>query len=388
MSGTARSPCEPGLNAPADPSVGKVMTRHRVLLAALPLSALLLTACGGGVTSDAGAPAPALESAASGQSGLRAGSVDDNAGFAAYLDYQKKFAAGDEQVRGADVSGRRIVTVTDGRGRPLFGAAVQAGDQTARTYADGRALIFGDGRITVSYGGATGTATSDAPKVKLPVTRPEGRAKLQVLFLIDTTGSMGDEIGRLTASVDSVAARIAKLPAEPELELGMTLYRDKGDEYLTRTTDFTADVGTFREQLAAVRADGGGDTPEDLNAALAEALAKPAWREDAVKLVFLIADAPPHLDYDGPDYLTEARRAAGRGIKIEPIASSGLDAQGEYIYRQLAQLTMGRFTFLTYGADGVSPGDETEHHVSEYAVLSLDDLVVKLVTDELKPLSG
>ncbi|MFF4621536.1 vWA domain-containing protein [Nonomuraea jabiensis] len=362
------------------------MTRHRALLAVLPLSAVLLTACAGAGTPRAGAPESKSE--AQGQSGLRAGSVDDNAAFTAYLDYRKKFADGAQEVRDADVSGRRIVTVRDRGGRPLFGATVQAGDQKARTYADGRALIFGDGRITVSYGGATAAATGPAPKVKLPVTAPEGRAKLQVLFLIDTTGSMGDEIGRLTAGVDSVAARIAKLSAGPELELGMTLYRDKGDEFVTRTTDFTADVGTFREQLTAVRAEGGGDTPEDLNAALAEALAKPAWREDAVKLVFLIADAPPHLDYDGPDYLTEARRAAERGIKIEPIASSGLDDQGEYIFRQLAQLTMGRFTFLTYGADGVSPGDRTEHHVSEYAVLALDDLVVKLVADELKPLSG
>ncbi|MEV0381127.1 hypothetical protein [Nonomuraea sp. NPDC050643] len=361
------------------------MTRHRALLAALPLSALLLTACGGAGTS--GAAAPAMMSEDQGRTGLRAGSVDDNAAFTAYLDYQKEFATGDQRLRTADVSSRRIVTVTDKSGRPLFGATVRAGDQTARTYADGRAMVFGDDRVTVSYQGATATATGDAPKVELPVARPEGRAMLQVLFLIDTTGSMGDEIGRLTASVDSVAARIARLPAVPELELGMTLYRDKGDEYVTRTSDFTADVGTFRGRLAEVRADGGGDTPEDLNAALAEALAKPAWREDAVKLVFLIADAPPHLDYDGPDHLTEARRAAERGIKIEPIASSGLDAQGEYIYRQLAQLTMGRFTFLTYGADGVSPGDETEHHVSEYAVLALDDLVVKLVTDELRPLS-
>ncbi|MFI7134159.1 VWA domain-containing protein [Nonomuraea sp. NPDC050153] len=362
------------------------MTRHRVLLAALPLTTLLLTACGGADMSTAGASAPNSE--ARRQSGLRAGSVDDNAAFTAYLDYRKKFADADQQVHDTDVTGRRIVTVTDQGGRPLFGATVQAGDQQARTYADGRALVFGDGRITVSYGGATATATGDAPKVKLPVTRPEGRARLQVLFLIDTTGSMGDEIGRLTAGVDSVAARIAKLPAGPQLELGMTLYRDKGDDYVTRTTDFTADVGTFRAQLAEVRAAGGGDTPEDLNAALAEALAKPSWRQEAVKLVFLVADAPPHLDYDGPDYLTEARRAAERGIKIEPIASSGLDDQGEYIYRQLAQLTMGRFTFLTYGADGVSPGDKTEHHVSEYAVLALDDLVVKLVTDELRPLSG
>ncbi|HLF39896.1 MAG TPA: hypothetical protein VI854_00340, partial [Acidimicrobiia bacterium] len=120
-----------------------------------------------------------------------------------------------------------------------------------------------------------------------------------------------------------------------------------------------------------------------------DALGKPSWRgDDTVKLVFLVADAPPHLDYsDGPDYAADVLEAARRGIKIQPIASSGLDDQGEYIFRQMAHVTMGRFTFLTYGADGASPGDSTTHHVSDYAVLALDDLVVRLVTDELRPLA-
>ncbi len=74
-------------------------------------------------------------------------------------------------------------------------------------------------------------------------------------------------------------------------------------------------------------------------------------------------------------------------MKIHPVASSGLDAQGEYVFRQLAQLTTGRFNFLTYGADGRSPGDSTPYHVDDYSVLSLDDLVVQLVRDELAPLA-
>ena len=181
-----------------------------------------------------------------------------------------------------------------------------------------------------------------------------------------------------------MAQRISGLA---DLEFGMTLYRDRGDDYVTQTTDFTPSVEDFRAKLADVLADGGGDGPEDLNAALAEALEKPSWRDETLKLVFLIADAPPHLDYqDEPQYTASVSAAAKRGIKIEPIASSGLDDQGEYVFRQLAQLTMGRFTFLTYGADGGSPGDNTRNHVSEYAVLSLDDLVVRLVQDELKPL--
>jgi len=264
-----------------------------------------------------------------------------------------------------------------------------------RTGADGRALLFGDVRGATVRWGATAADADFAQdggrehRITLPVHRRPARAKLDVLFLIDTTGSMGDEIDRLKDSVRSVAERIGTLPEQTDLRLGMTLYRDRGDLFVTRTFDFTSSVDVFKAALADVRAAGGGDTPEDLDAGLHEAVTAPSWRgDDTVKLVFLIADAPPHLDYqDGPDYAADVRVAAARGIKIMPIASSGLDDQGEYIFRQLAQITMGRFTFLTYGADGVSPGDHTDHHVSDYAVLALDDLVVRLVSDELRSLS-
>jgi hypothetical protein len=322
--------------------------------------------------------------------GLRAGSVDDNKNFADYLKYRDEFRRLGITVSDIDVTIRHSVTAVDRDGNPLLGAVVRAGDQEARTFADGQALLFGDlpGEITVSYGDAEVTVPigdGRQHRAQLPVTRPEGRAKLDVLFLIDATGSMGDEIDRLKESVTAVARRVDGLEANPDLRLGMTVYRDRGDAYVTRTFDFTSDVAAFNDALASVEAGGGGDTPEDMNAALHEALTAPAWRgDDTVKLVFLIADAPPHLDYqDGPDYADDLRTAARRGVKLQPIASSGLDDQGEYVFRQLAQMTMGRFTFLTYGADGASPGDSTDHHVSDYAVLSLDDLVVRLVSDEL-----
>jgi hypothetical protein len=108
-----------------------------------------------------------------------------------------------------------------------------------------------------------------------------------------------------------------------------------------------------------------------------------------VSLALLVGDAAPHLDYpDDADYAIEVLEAAKRGIKIEPIASSGLDDQGEFVFRQLAQLTGGRFSFLTYGAAGApEPGDATTHHVDDYSVLSLDDLVVRLVSEELETLT-
>jgi Mg-chelatase subunit ChlD len=325
--------------------------------------------------------------------GLRAGSVDDNAAFADYLKYRDDFRRLGITVHDIDVSVRHVVTVVDDAGQPLLGATVKAGGQEVRTGADGRALLFGDvGGAAVRWGDAATTADfaqdSREHRITLPVHRGEGRAKLDVLFLIDTTGSMGDEIDRLKDSVRSVSERISALPANSDVRLGMTVYRDRGDLFVTRTFDFTSSVDIFKAALAEVQAGGGGDNPEDLCAGLHQAVSDPSWRgDDTVKLVFLIADAPPHLDYqDGPDYAADVRAAARRGIKIMPIASSGLDDQGEYVFRQLAQITMGRFTFLTYGADGASPGDHTDHHVSDYAVLALDDLVVRLVSDELRPL--
>jgi len=81
----------------------------------------------------------------------------------------------------------------------------------------------------------------------------------------------------------------------------------------------------------------------------------------------------------------ELEKAAAQGIKIFPIASSGLDDQGEYIFRQIAQFTQGRFVFLTYAGptNGGAPGDETTHHVEDYSVENLDDLLVRLVEEEL-----
>ena len=328
--------------------------------------------------------------------GLRAGSVDDNAAFADYLKYRDEFRRLGITVHDIDVSIRHVVTVVDQDGKPLLGAVVRAGDQEVRSGPDGRALLFGNvGDATVDWQNTRVTVdfTQDAGRehrVTVPVRRPEGRAKLDVLFLIDTTGSMGDEIDRLKDSVRSVAERISALPGDTDLRIGMTVYRDRGDLFVTRTFDFTSSVDIFKAALAEVRAGGGGDTPEDLNAGLHQAVTSPSWRgDDTVKLMFLIADAPPHLDYqDGPDYADDVRAAARRGIKIMPIASSGLDDQGEYVFRQLSQITMARFTFLTYGADGASPGDHTDHHVSDYAVLALDDLVVRLVADELRPLGS
>jgi hypothetical protein len=377
------------------------------------------TATGSGASTGAATVAGSTSAAAPDEQqpglGLRAGSVDDNEQWEAYLRYRDLFLASGIPVHDIPVAGRQVVTVVTPDGAPVLGALVElrVGDgdgdvvARARTAADGTAYLLPpvstDGGQQQGGGGTGGyRAVVTKAGARAEIDLPPGarthqieldadgvdEVALDVLFLIDTTGSMGDEIERLKAHMVSVAERIAELPARPDVRFALTVYRDRGDAFVAATRDFTEDVAGFVAALREVQADGGGDTPEDLNAGFHSALTEPSWRgDDAVKLVFLVADAPPHLDYDGPDYAEDVLLAAERGVIVHAVASSGLDDQGEFVFRQLAQVTGGRFVFLTYGADGASPGDETTHHVDDYSVLALDDLVVHLVSEELEPLA-
>ncbi|MFA9402539.1 MAG: VWA domain-containing protein [Anaerolineales bacterium] len=337
---------------------------------------------------------------------MRAGSVDDNAEWDDYLLYRQRFTESGILVHDLDVSERHIIRVTDSDDRPILGAVVTISDADGRelsrlqTTSDGRVLFFPkaiDGgeaqgyliqaeknghEVSLEIDGETREhdLTLDARSATDPV-------RLDVLFLIDATGSMSDEIQQLKDNMISVSERIHALPSAPNVRFGMTIYRDRGDLFISRTFDFTSDIHAFTDELAQVIAEGGGDYPESMNEGLHSALHLPEWRvEETVSLIFLIADAPPHLDYSQDyDYAQEIFNATEDGIKIFPLASSGLDDQGEYIFRQLAQMTAGKFLFLTYGAGG-GPGDDTTHHVDDYSVLSLDDLVVKVVEEELEPL--
>ena len=174
---------------------------------------------------------------------------------------------------------------------------------------------------------------------------------LDILLLLDATGSMGDEILQLKDNIRAIAQRTIESPAEPDLRFALVSYRDRGDEYVTQVDDFSADYDLFAQRLREVKTLGGGDYPEDLNAGLDAAINSVNWRPNAIQLIFLVADAPPHLDYGQENhYAISALAANERGIKIFPIASSGLDAQGEYVFRQLAQMTDGQFVFLVEDA--------------------------------------
>lgn len=338
---------------------------------------------------------------------LTAGEIDDNVLFNAYLAYLSTYEGSD--IIPIAIQERHRILVTDNQENPVLGAVIRLSADNEfitelRTHSDGTALFFPGmfGQTAVSYqaeisvNGSTRSfvlPADDGPQnwqfIHPAAGQIEG-AQLDILFLLDATGSMADEINQLKENIRAISAQIEAFPLDLDVRFGMVAYRDRGDDFLTQQTQFTDDIEEFAVALSAVEAAGGGDYAEDLNSALDEAINSLAWRIDGtVSLIFLIADAPPHLDYDQTNhYARSLEQANNRGIKIYPIASSGLDSQGEYIFRQLAQITNGRFIFLTYAGDGSgTPGSTTTLEVSDYTVSSLDSLVVRLIEEELAPLT-
>jgi hypothetical protein len=365
-------------------------------------------------------PTPASSTA---QLPLQAGQVDDNAAFNDYLTYLHSSSG--LAANPIDVERRLFLRVIDANQHPVAGARVQLFDADRQvfdgaTVSDGRVLFFRDAagvppanqaqsfRAVISRGQAhyetkVVITNPQEPTINTDVVLDANTSKqldntgpvgIDLVFLVDSTGSMGDELDKIKASVDTIATRIEQLPGSSKPRLGLVTYRDKGDEYVTRSWDFTDNVGQFSSNLAQVVVGGGGDEPESVNAGLHDAIHLPGWADNSqgrhLRMIVLVGDAPPHLDYPN-DYQYPAllSEAAAAGIKIFPIGASGLNAQGEYIFRQFAEVTQGQFVFLTY-ADGVSgaPGVATTDHVSNYTVKDLDSLVVGLVAGEITNQTG
>lgn len=339
---------------------------------------------------------------------VTAGVVDDNADFTSYLAFRNRTRV---QHRARDIRERYLLEVKDARGRGIADAEVAVQGSSghamwARTDAAGQVWLHPnafdpsrsqqydvavrkDGRQ--SFGRLT-RGQKSAVEVVLDTRAAEPRARLDLVFLVDATGSMADEIDKLKTTLRSISAEVSRLPSQPDLCFGLVAYRDKTDAFLLRSHDLTNDLdGFLRGALGPLQAAGGGDYPEAMNEALHDTVHNISWRGDgATRMVVLLADAPPHLDYGGPQYDDEMMAALGKGIKVFSVGASGLDKQGEFIQRQIAQYTGGQFVFLTYAnahdpASG--PGRETVHDVKNYSVDTLDRLIVRLVTQELGKLA-
>lgn len=355
-------------------------------------------------TGSGGRRPPAAEA-----SGLKAGFADDNMQFGYFINFLEQY--GDVPHFELPVQERIIIAVADASGKSVPNAevAVWYGQDKlveGLTLADGTYQFNPSEfdasaeryRATVRYGNAGRELTFDrsgdrTQNVRLDVQRriPQD-VPVDLLFIFDTTGSMGEEIHRLKTTIELIHLNLTSLSFQPDIRFGMVLYKDMWDEYRTEVIPLTSSLDAFQEALAKVSASGGGDTPEDLQAALEQSMTSVDWNRDGIRLAFVITDAPPHLDYDQEfTYVDASRSAREQAIKIFTVGTSGLDIVGEYILRQISQYTAGKYIFLTYGETGESeggrPGSVSHHTGSNFQTDKLEAIIIRFAKEEISYLT-
>ncbi len=333
---------------------------------------------------------------------LTAGSFDDNLdplvfkSFLAKMNRNQTFGKLPSLLDGQRV----LISVRDAAGQPVGSAKVRlaAGANQgveALTRSDGRAvfvLSFDQlpenqdliATVTPPDGGAsiTETVTARAPRwdVTLPQTKASLPKHLDFSIVFDTTGSMGDELKYLSSEIKNIAASIKAKYPEVQQRYSLILYRDAGDEYVTRVFDFNTSVDDFHKVMSQQKAEGGGDYPEAMHLGLEDAV-KLRWRDaDAARVMFLIADAPPHAQH-APRTMNAIGALRKRGVAVYPIACSGYDDACELAMRGSAMLTGAQFLFLT--DDSGVGGSHAEPKIPYYQVERLEKLMTRMIASEL-----
>ncbi len=191
------------------------------------------------------------------------------------------------------------------------------------------------------------TAPPDPQPGQLPPIAPgdNQRPRVEVVFALDTTGSMSGLIQAAKEKIWSIASTMASAQPAPEIRMGLVAYRDRGDAYVTQRVELSSDLDSVYAKLMDFAAQGGGDEPESVNQALYEAVHDMAWSQDpkTYKVVFLVGDAPPHMDYPNdvkfPKTLEEASR---RGIVVNTVQCGTLGSTTP-AWQRIAQLGQGRY---------------------------------------------
>ncbi|MDA0283105.1 MAG: VWA domain-containing protein [Planctomycetota bacterium] len=235
-----------------------------------------------------------------------------------------------------------------------------------------------DGQLRVRQEGLTETVSSwDFAIGNVPSELP---AQLDLALVIDTTGSMGDELEYLKQEISRIVARTEQLFPNVRQRFALILYRDDGDRYVTRNFDFTDSLTEFQRTLSAQHAGGGGDYPEAMHAALEQA-SELSWQDrNTARMVFLVGDAPPHGRHLQRTF-DAVQKLRQRDVAIFPIAGSGTRDEAEFTLRTAAFLTMGKYLFLTdhsgIGLPHAAP------HAPSYNVEWLSSVMLRMIASEL-----
>ena len=215
-------------------------------------------------------------------------------------------------------------------------------------------------------------------RIALDETLPSPTNLVQIAFMVDATGSMGDELEFLKMDLKKVINEVQKTNTQLKISTATVFYRDEGDEYVVKHSPFTEDINQTTEFISQQRADGGGDFPEAVDKALVQ-LNQLQWQPEArTRIAFLVLDAPPH---NKPAVISSiqysVKTAAASGIKLIPVVASGIDKTTEFLMRFIAMYTNGTYVFIT---DHSGIGNKhLEPSVGEYQVEKLSDLMVRLI---------
>ena len=176
----------------------------------------------------------------------------------------------------------------------------------------------------------------------------ENKPRIEVCFVLDTTASMGGLIEGAKQKIWAIANEMISAKPTPELKLGLIGYRDRGDEYVVKSFQLTDDIDSIYAHLRDFKAEGGGDEPESVNEALSEAIEKMPWSQDrkVLKIIFLVGDAPPHMDYtDGAKYPELCRIAAKKDLIINTVQCGSIAATTP-IWKEIAKSSEGSYAAI------------------------------------------
>ena len=333
---------------------------------------------------------------------ITAGAWNDNDNYQAWLDL---FAQGEENGKfnlytnptyswGFNSLNRVKVTVKSGEDT-VAGATVVAKDNdgkilfSAVSDAQGNAYLFpnaNEGTVTVSCGGISETLSfsNENNEINFDVFGKSDKLNtIEIMLVVDVTGSMGDEIYFLKSELADVINRIAENNSGAIIKLAMLFYRDLDDKVPFDYYDFTnvnTESGMSSQQSALNKqgASGGGDYPEAVDEALELAVSK-QWSTGATtKIIFHVLDAPAHEGKQYANKLVNATKiAAEKGIRICPIICSGAAESTEYTMREVAIHTGGTFIFVT--DDSGIGGSHHDPDLPNVTVELLNSLMVRLV---------
>lgn len=335
---------------------------------------------------------------------LTAADVDDNLNFTFFTGYLEWVQQNSAQLPSVVLDDRLTINLVDDAGLPLSNARLVFTGPADGTFTS-TASAGGTVRVFPTYSGISdpiadgfevfdpttgnsvvidldGTEFDDNREATITVSGLSGALPdaLDVAFVIDATGSMSDEMSYLQTEFTSIVEAVEARHPDIDMKFALIVYRDIGDDYVVRTFDFAASASMLTD-LNAQSANGGGDYPEAMEEALAAA-GDLSWRTDAnvSRIVVLNADAPPH-DENLQAALDESAALAGQGVRVYPLAASGVADTAEYLMRVMAATTGGRHLFLT--DDSGVGGTHQEPLIACEVVTRLDNLLIRILDGEL-----